>query len=461
MPFSQERVFIEGSESCGQCTDGLIDISHRYVIQSACNSLAESFCFLGQDKVIFGQKSREMRVISGPAVLLNLDSISILPTTLVKRTWAGIASRFQQTRLAQAMQGKRMDVWVTLALALFVLVTRGANGEGQSGVFNTVIREYIEETSASLGHIILRPTEIIDINTLAAFDSKQMGQGGESLSASPVEPSTVQQNSLLAFTPTSENYLDQASAQRSQVIEYTVQPGDLVSFIASDYAVSVNSILWANGIKDADTIQPGQVLKIPPVSGVVHTIKKGDTLAALAKKYSADESKILAFNGLPQDGQLRVNDEIIIPDGKIQAPATISRTTAVATSLKSTKLFSYLPDLGSFFMLPTSGFNWGKIHGRNGVDIANSCGTPIYAAGEGTVATADETGWNGGFGKYIKMSHANGTETIYAHASKLKVEKGQNVEKGQIIALMGTTGRSTGCHLHFEVHGARNPLAKY
>jgi murein DD-endopeptidase MepM/ murein hydrolase activator NlpD len=94
------------------------------------------------------------------------------------------------------------------------------------------------------------------------------------------------------------------------------------------------------------------------------------------------------------------------------------------------------------------------------VDIANSCGTPIYAAAEGTVAISDAVGYNGGFGKYIKLVHPNGTETLYAHNTKLLVSAGEYDQRGQMIALMGSTGRSTGCHLHFEVHGARNPLSK-
>ena len=120
-----------------------------------------------------------------------------------------------------------------------------------------------------------------------------------------------------------------------------------------------------------------------------------------------------------------------------------------------------MPNLGDFFMLPTNGYNWGRIHGRNGVDLGNSCGTPIYAAAEGSVAVADGVGYNGGFGKFVKVIHSNGTETLYAHATKLLVATGDYVTRGQMIALMGSTGRSTGCHLHFEVHGARNPLAKY
>ena len=122
--------------------------------------------------------------------------------------------------------------------------------------------------------------------------------------------------------------------------------------------------------------------------------------------------------------------------------------------------FSHLPDLGSYFIPPTAGYNWGIIHGRNAIDIANSCGTQNKASADGVIAIATETGWNGGFGKYIKATHSNGTETIYGHLSKVLVSVGQVVAQGEVIALMGTTGNSTGCHLHFEVHGAKNPLAK-
>jgi murein DD-endopeptidase MepM/ murein hydrolase activator NlpD len=265
----------------------------------------------------------------------------------------------------------------------------------------------------------------------------------------------------MAHNPISNDYIAQAGLGRSDVIEYIVQPGDLISFIASDYGVSVTSILWANNLRDANTLSLGQKLRIPPVSGVIHKVKKGETIATIAKRYGAEEAKILEFNSLPQDGQLAVDDEIIVPDGVIIAARTTSTTGNIVSRVTASSKFAHLPDLGDFFMAPTNGFNWGINHGRNGVDIANSCGTNIYAAGDGQVSLADGVGWNGGFGKYIKISHPNGTETIYGHATKLLVATGQSISKGQLIALMGTTGRSTGCHLHFEVHGARNPLLKY
>ena len=162
---------------------------------------------------------------------------------------------------------------------------------------------------------------------------------------------------------------------------------------------------------------------------------------------------------MPQSGELQIGDDLIVPDGQIKS--TYVATSGSTKTSAGAKPFAYLLDLGNYFMPPAGGYNWSRIHGRNGIDIANSCGTPIYAAAEWLVATSDGSGYNGGFGKFIKIAHPNGTETLYAHATKLLIGAGEYAQRGQIIALMGSTGRSTGCHLHFEVHGARNPLAKY
>jgi murein DD-endopeptidase MepM/ murein hydrolase activator NlpD len=320
------------------------------------------------------------------------------------------------------------------------------------------VREYVEESS--LGMITYaQPPMFAEISSLTVNSSDNLGgQGG---SDTINTPSPINDNSLLANNPPSTDYIETSGFKRNSVAEYTVQPGDLLSFIASDYGVSVNSIIWANGLKDADSLKLGQVLKIPPVSGVIHTVKKGDTVASIAKKYGGEENKIVEFNILPQSGELTVGDEIIVPDGQLKTTnIAIAANSGARTPISKAKPFSYLPDLGDYFMKPTNGYNWGKIHGRNGVDVANSCGTPVYAAADGLVTVVDSTGYNGGFGKYVKIVHGNGTETLYAHSMKILVSAGEAVSRGQQIMLMGTTGRSTGCHLHFEVHGARNLLAR-
>jgi len=332
-------------------------------------------------------------------------------------------------------------------LALFLIAFKGSSGEGESNLFSNLIRKYVEETSVSMPVANILHSQVADLTSLAVLQG--MGQGGQE---NVLEMSTIQDNSFVSNSPVSLDYIN-TEFGHNQVSEYTVQAGDALSFIASDYGVSTNSIIWANNLTNADSISPGQILKIPPVTGIIHKVKKGDTVALIARKYGVDEQKIISFNRLSEAGNLSIDDEIIVPDGKIATSSVANNQTAVSR-------FSYLPNLGDYFFTPATGYNWGRIHGRNGVDIANSCGTPIFASADGSVAVADIAGWNGGFGKYIKLIHSNGTETLYAHASKLLVSVGQFVQRGQQIALMGTTGQSTGCHLHFEIHGAKNPLAK-
>lgn len=317
------------------------------------------------------------------------------------------------------------------------------------------MQNYVEETALAVGTQRLSTAQMADMNSIYG------GIGGDSSSGSPSpsdEATTIQDSAIVAMMPPDDNYIERFSGKRAGVIEYAVQEGDLLSFIASDYGVTQASIMWANGLKNADSLAPGQILRIPPVTGVVHKAIGGDTAASLAKKYSADVDRIIAYNQLPKDGSMNAGDEVIIPDGKLKQSVPVA--SAGAAKARIVSQFGHLPDLGSYFMRPTAGRITQLIHGRNGIDIASAYGTPIYAAADGTVTIADADGYNGGYGKYIKISHSNGTETLYGHASKLLVTSGQAVTKGQKIALMGSTGRSTGNHLHFEVHGAKNPLSK-
>ena len=360
------------------------------------------------------------------------------------------------------VRSRTTELSVLFFVPLALLTFFGSSNEGQAALLDNWVRHYVEETALVLDAPRQSSTRMADINSVYS------GSGGDAaLAPAPsFDAATIQESAMIAMTPPDDEYMDHVVGQRAGVASYTVQDGDLLSFIASDYGVSVETIVWANKLPDADSISPGMVLRIPPVSGALHTVKSGDTAASLAKKYGADAERIIAFNRLPQDGSMDVGDELMIPGGTLpdSMPIVVARapllgTTAVARQVSNTA-FGHLPDLGSYYLIPTTGFDWGRIHGRNGVDIANSCGTSVYAAASGIVTVADADGYNGGFGKYIKISHPNGTETLYAHSMQLLVSVGQSVSRGQKIMLMGTTGRSTGCHLHFEVHGAHNPLAK-
>lgn len=116
-----------------------------------------------------------------------------------------------------------------------------------------------------------------------------------------------------------------------------------------------------------------------------------------------------------------------------------------------------LPYYPNYYLIPTTGINWGQIHSQNAVDIANRCNTTVIASAEGLIL---ETGFLDDYGNYIKIQHPNNTQTLYAHLSEILVESGDYADRGQIIGAMGNTGRSTGCHLHFEVRGAINPFGR-
>ena len=126
-----------------------------------------------------------------------------------------------------------------------------------------------------------------------------------------------------------------------------------------------------------------------------------------------------------------------------------------------------LPDLKDYFALPAIGWNWGQLHSVNAVDIANQCGTSVHAAAEGLVVSdsvlgSGASGWNNGYGIFVLLEHPNGVKTRYAHLDKVLVKIGQYVSRGEEVGVMGNTGNThgpTGCHLHFEVLGAKNPFA--
>ena len=266
-------------------------------------------------------------------------------------------------------------------------------------------------------------------------------------------------------------YLDietRSGAPRTETETYVVTAGDTIASIAHNFNVNVGTVLWANQLGERQYIRPGDNLKIPPVSGVLVTIKSGDTIAKLANKYSGKEKEILAFNKISDETALGLGAEIMIPGGT--PPAVAPSGSAVA----SARTPSYNPNVvkpadvdashlaSSKLLWPTSGHVITQYYGwrHTGLDIDGTLSSPLYAAADGVV---EVSGWNsGGYGYQILISHPNGIKTRYAHASKLYVKAGQQVKRGQVIAMMGSTGRSTGSHLHFEVYvsGRRvNPLS--
>lgn len=250
---------------------------------------------------------------------------------------------------------------------------------------------------------------------------------------------------------------------RNGVKIHVVQPGDIIGKIAEIYRLNVTTILWANGLTSRSYIRPGDELKILPVDGVMHKVARGDTVSKIAKKYDTDQAKIVEQNKLQKDGSdIVIGEELIIPGGVIQrryvaAPRSSSAFRSIAAPPPSVNA-----PAGSGYLWPTSVRRITQYFGwrHTGLDVAGPVGTPIYASKAGKV-TRSQCGWNGGYGCYIIIDHGGGVQTLYAHNSQHYVSVGQQVSQGQTIAAMGSTGRSTGPHIHYEVrvNGRRqNPL---
>lgn len=243
---------------------------------------------------------------------------------------------------------------------------------------------------------------------------------------------------------------------RESIIVYKVEPGDTLYGIAQKFGISGETVIWANQKEDTpDTLSIGQELLILPVSGVYHTVQKGDTVESVAAKYKVEPSAITQFalNNLKPPYTLVAGEKIIVPGG--QKPYIPRRVVAYEGPVPQGA------SRGSgIFGWPASGMISQKFwSGHQAIDIAGGKGSPIYAADSGYVVMAGFSG--SGYGNMIVLDHGNGFQTLYAHLDVIGVRLGQSVSKGQKIGAMGTSGRTTGPHLHFEIIKGgvrRNPI---
>ena len=264
----------------------------------------------------------------------------------------------------------------------------------------------------------------------------------------------VDNNVLVSTGPVGADIIAEQKSNSGEIRVYTVREGDSLSKVAEMFSVTTNTIMWANDLSRATEIQPGDTLVILPIIGVQHEVKKGDTMGTIAKKYEGEIEEILSYNQLTSADQLSVGDTLIIPGGALH-----SAPVRVAQSARPVSVSGASSVSGSGFVHPAPGsVKTQGIHGYNAVDLAAGHGSAIRAAASGEVIVSRSSGWNGGYGQYIVIRHPNGTQTLYSHLSSNAVGVGAYVSSGQTIGGMGSTGRSTGTHLHFEVRGARNPF---
>ena len=237
---------------------------------------------------------------------------------------------------------------------------------------------------------------------------------------------------------------------------YKVQNGDSLWSISNKFNVTIDTLFSANSLSDPDKLKPGMTLKVPNQDGVFYKVRKGDTLGKIASAYSVDINRIVDTNGIEQKKLISVGQELFLP-GASQVAGSYSRPASRSGSVsRSSRSFRW-PVVGRI----NSPFGWRRhpISKRRsfhtGVDIKASRHTRIRAARSGRVVYA---GWMGGYGRVVVVKHDSTYSTLYAHCQKLYVRKGQKVSAGKVVATVGTSGRSTGPHLHFEIRINNKPV---
>jgi murein DD-endopeptidase MepM/ murein hydrolase activator NlpD len=289
--------------------------------------------------------------------------------------------------------------------------------------------------------------------------------------------------------------------KRNQIIYHIVDSSDTVSGLAKEYGLSINALKSANSMAGSNPIiRDGSQLVVPPRSnGVIYQVKNGDELDTVLTEYKGNKD---LYPQLNQDTPFREGTLVFIPEGRVPPPppppppepdtapvrqntarsssSTSTQNRSVNTSYSASNNLASEPVINNSASRSSGGYFWptsggisqyfgrtafaarcgcypGGIH--NGIDIFNRYGTPVYATSSGTVTSS---GWDGGYGKAVRINHSGENAiSIYGHMSSIAVGRGQSVSKGQLIGYMGSTGFSTGPHLHFEIRqGGRavNPL---
>jgi len=294
-------------------------------------------------------------------------------------------------------------------------------------------------------------------------------------SPTPASVTNAQRRSAQSDTITRQAVLHTTFPDRPRagVITYTVKEGDNLSTIAYQHSLFPETIVWSNreAIQDAPwLIQPGLQLFILPVDGVYHTVSAGETVGDIAAEYNVEPSALYnQWNDLEEGEPLEEGQLLVVPGGtgwEITWNPPEPEPTQSGYGYRYSASSVSAPDANNWFILPTGSrlvsgwyFRDPRNPGHIGLDYKCRLGDPLYAADNGAVTIA---GWHGGYGILVEVDHGNGFITRYGHLSQLLVGGGQAIHQGDVIGYCGSTGWSTGPHLHYEIRRngvPQDPLA--
>ena len=312
---------------------------------------------------------------------------------------------------------------------------------------------------AQAGAIALSALIVTSLTPGATFTAASMTYNSEYLSAYAVEGNVLisdESGYLVKVNPQTD------SANRVGLTDYavhTVESGEVVGTIAEKYGVSASTIVWENSLaNNGNSIRIGQKLMIPPVDGLSYKVVAGDSLEKIAAKYEISAEAIIAQNSLESE-VLTKGQSIFLPGAEPLYTPPIASSSSVGTGARAVRT-DYAPSgatpaVGKIFIFPTNGkITQGYRGGHYALDIADRSKPPVWAGAAGTVIKSSTGTWGGGYGNHVIIDHGNGMTSLYAHLDTVNVSVGQWLNQGDVLGVMGNTGRVygvTGIHLHWEV----------
>lgn len=247
--------------------------------------------------------------------------------------------------------------------------------------------------------------------------------------------------------------LGQNAAQTEPVLDaraglsymtYRVRPGDMIGRIAEQHGITQDTIISVNDVRRSRTMQVGTYLKIPSLSGILYTVHKdGETAQSIAAKYSVDADKCARVNSIDANAPLTTGASLFVPDARLDRETLGAINGDFFRRPLHSKYW-----LSSYYGWRASPFATGRRSFHTGIDMASPYGTSIFPACEGVVAS---TGYNSTYGNFVIIKHYGGYKTLYGHMQTVLCVAGQSVDTGTCIGKVGSTGMSTGPHLHFTV----------
>lgn len=330
---------------------------------------------------------------------------------------------------------------ISVAWGILYLVSNLNVEKGVGGLETSVPAEYIEESSdkeikaSSAAKINGTASESDSMDALAELDELAII---DSLAETDADSDGLAAAEVLSQDARSSEGLELC------YFTYRVQKGDMIGFIADKFNVTQDTIISVNNIHQSRLIQIGQILKIPSMPGIVYTVKKnGETANSIAEKFEVSAEKLARVNHLQENQNLVAGQTLFAPDALLD---WVTRQEINGDLFHKPVRSRYY--LSSYYGWRSSPFS-GKRSYHSGVDMACPQGTPVYAALGGTVTSV---GYNNVYGNYIIVTHHSGYKTLYGHLSKQLVTRGKWVDTNSRIGLVGSTGLSTGPHLHFTVY---------